>query len=54
MQNLKHFAMSTILRRNFQLQRLHNKMGWFKERTNDPRDGKSNVTQQKHSTEVLG
>ena len=31
--NLKHFAMSMVLRKNSQPQRLHNKMGWLKGRT---------------------
>ena len=33
MQNLRHFAISMGSKRNFQLQRLHNRMRWFKERT---------------------
>ena len=33
MQSLKYSAMNTTLKRNFQLQKLHNRMGWLKERT---------------------
>ena len=31
--SLKHFAMNMASRRNFQLQKLHNRMGRLKERT---------------------
>ena len=33
MQSLKYSTMNTVLRRNFQLQKLHNRMEWLKERT---------------------
>ena len=54
MQNLKHFAMSTVSRGIFSSKDSTIEWGGGKKEQGDPRDGESNVTQQKHSTKVLG